>query len=465
MARLSMTAVNCANVRYPILVLMKVFETIRRRAGVRESLANIGWLSSDRFLRMFGAVIVGTLVARYLGPSQFGLLNYALAVFGFFNILSNLGLDSLIVRDLALDHAAEPVTLGSGFVLKAFAGVATAIAAVITTRLLEPKNAALLKIVEIISLGSLFQAVDVIDYFFQAQTKSRYSVVPRSIAFISASLARLAAIFLHAALLTFVWISALEVITGEIGLVISYLRFRRSMRMWTWSLSRAKALLAQSWPLLMSGLMIMVYMRSDQVLLGKLASKTAVGQYSAAIRLSEIWYAIPMIVCASVMPKILMSRDRDLSRYYARLQRLYEVMILISAAVALATQVAGPFVIWLLYGPQYSAAAGILSIHIWTGVFVFVGVVSGSQLVQENLTVSVLQRTFLGAILNIVLNLFWIPRWGGMGSAMATLIAQSFAGYFADLLDARTRHIFRMKTQAWLNFLLLPQRIFSAAQE
>ncbi|MGB6974488.1 MAG: flippase [Terracidiphilus sp.] len=435
---------------------MKVLDRIRRRAGIRASLSNIGWLGGDRFVRMLGGVLVGTLVARYLGPGQFGLLNYGIAIYGLFNIISNLGLDSLIVREVALDESGEPVVLGTGFILKAAASVATTVAAIVATKLMEPRNHVLIEIVALLSIASISQAFDVIDYLFQAQTKSRYSVVPRNIAFLLASLARVVAIVFHLSLLAFAWIAALEIFVAECGIAISYLRLRKPLLRWNWHGRRAKALLAESWPLLLSGLMVMIYMRSDQVLLGKLSSAAAVGQYSAAIRLSEIWYSIPMIICVSVMPRLLMTRDANPVRYYERLQRLYESMVLLSVAVAVVTQFAGPFVIWLLYGHKYAYAAGILSVHIWTGVFVFVGCVSGQQYVHENLTVSSLYRTVAGAIINVILNLLWISRWGGIGSAMATLVAQSVSSYFGDAIDPRTHHIFRMKTRAYLRFWMLP---------
>lgn len=414
---------------------------------------------------MFGGVVVSTAVARYLGPSQFGLLNYGLAIYGLFNILSNLGLDLLVVREVALDEKQESDVLGTSFVLKGLASVVTTAAAIMATRLLEPRDRTLIVIVALMSFASIAQAFDVVDYFFQARTQSRYAVMPRNIVFIAASVARLVAVFLRLSLLWFAWIAALEVLLQEIGLAVFYLRYRKPRVRWTWKMDRAKALLKESWPLTVSSLMIMLYMRSDQVLLGKLASNAVVGEYTAAIRLSEIWYAIPMIICASVMPRLLRSKEQNRELYYARLQKLYESMVLLSVAVALGTQIAGPLVVWLLFGSHYAAASGILAVHIWTGVFVFVGSVSGQQFIQEGLTVSSMNRTMLGAVANVLLNLWWIPLWGGIGSAMATLVAQAIASYLADALDSRTRHVFRMKTRAYLCFWMLPRQIAGRAAQ
>jgi polysaccharide transporter, PST family len=438
---------------------MRVLEQIRRRGGMRAALSNIGWLSGDRILRMSGGVVVSTAVARYLGPGQFGLLNYALAVYGLFNIISNLGLDLLVVRDVALDENCEPELLGTAFVLKAAASVVTTAAGILAALLLEPGNRMLVWIVALMSFASISQAFDVVDYFFQSRTQSRYAVMPRNIVFVMASVARLAAVFLHWSLLTFAWIGALEVFFTEIGLMVSYLLMRIPRIRWTWHAARARALLKESWPLTVSSLAIMVYMRSDQILLGKLGSTAMVGEYTAAIRLSEIWYAIPIVICASVMPRLLKSREQDRDRYYARLQRLYESMVLVSVLVAIGAQIFGPLAVRLLFGAKYAGASSILAVHIWTGVFVFVGSVSGHQMIQEGLTISSMRRTLLGAVVNVGLNLLLIPRWGGIGSAVSTLIAQGVASYVADGFDRRTRHIFRMKTEAYLRFWMLPRRL------
>jgi len=445
--------------------LNAILKLIRKRSGLQQSLTNIGWLGGDRIVRMLGAVLVGTAVARYLGPEQFGLLNYGTAIFAIFNIASGLGLELLVVREVALNPEKEPEILGTACILKGAASVVTTIAAVIAAWLLDPRNETLTIIVALLSTGAIAQAFDVVDYSFQAHTRSRFAVVPRNLVFIVGSIARVIGVLFHAGLLTFAWIAGGEYVFSGVGLLVSYSLYRQTKGRWKWRTTQAKLLLQEGWPLLVAGLMFMLYFRSDQVLLGKLSSKAVVGQYSAAIKLSEIWYAIPIVVCASVMPPILKAMESDKEKYYARLQRLYEGMVLLSVLVALGTQFAGPFFIRLLYGRDYSMAAGILAVHIWTGVFGFMGAVSSQQLVQEKLTMSSMQRTGIGAIVNLALNFALIPRWGGIGSAFATLIAQSIAFYFADALDKRTRHIFRMKTRAYMRFWLLPRMLFASSAD
>ena len=207
-------------------------------------------------------------------------------------------------------------------------------------------------------------------------------------------------------------------------------------------------MLKASWPLLLASLLVIVYMRTDQIILGNLSTKAVVGQYASASRLSEIWYAIPSLICTSVMPRLLRSREADPDLYYQRLQRLYDLLVAVSVALALILGVCGKYLILHLFGSAYLPAATILRVHIWTGPFVFLGVASGTQLVHEDLTKISLQRSIVGALTNIVLNYLLIPVCRGIGSAVATLITQALASYLLDACNPSTRHIFWMKTRA-----------------
>lgn len=429
--------------------------------GVKEVLTNIGWLGADRVVRMGGALLVGTMVARYLGPDQFGIFNYAFAIYGIFNIISSLGLDFLVVREVALNADGEQEILGTSFLLKVLASFLTTLLAVVCTWLLRPNDRMTICIVALLSVASIAQGFDVIDYFLQAKTRSRYAVLPKTIVFVLASLTRLIAMWMKYSLIAFAWIAALEILLSEAGLVVGYIRYHKAIRWWRFDRLRAVSLLGESFPLILAGLLIMIYMRTDQILLGSLATTRVVGQYSAAVRLSEIWYAIPTIICASVMPRVLQYRLVDPQRYLAQVQRLYDLMALVSIGLALFTMLTSRVVISLLYGPEYHPAAAILCVHIWTGVFVFSGVVSAQQLIHQKNTGIQLQRCALGACANLALNYLLIPRYGGIGSAVATLISQALAAYVLDLLDSRTRMMFKMKSRAFLGLWLLSKKPFS----
>ena len=196
---------------------------------------------------------------------------------------------------------------------------------------------------------------------------------------------------------------------------------------------------------------IMVYMKIDQIMLGQMLGDEAVGIYSAAVRISEVWYFIPMMIVASVFPAILEAKKRDDGQYIQPLQRLYDLMVWLSVAIALPmTFVSTPIVV-ALFGPNYAESGPVLAIHIWASVFVFLGVASSQWFIAENRQILSFQRTLLGAIVNVILNLILIPYFGPIGAAVATVVAYAIAAFLADLLQKETRQMFAMKLSS-MNF-------------
>lgn len=424
----------------------------------KKILANVGWLTLDRIIRMGGGLVVGTLVARYLGPSSFGLFNIAVAIYMLFNTVSSLGLDVLVVRDLVLHPGHHVEVLGTAFLLKALASVVTTLAAVLFAWIMHPAQPVLVVMVGILSVASISQAWDVIDYFFQAKTLSRRTVAPKLLVFVSMNLVRLFGIVHHRGLMFFVVSTGAEILLSELSLVVSYRLYAHGLSSWRISLPRGGSMLRESWPLLLATLLVMIYMRTDQILIGYFLGDRAVGYYSAAVRLSEVWYAVPFVIGNSAMPRLLQALTEDRDRYHRWLQTLYNLMVLLSVLLAVCTMPVSRCLVQRMFGVAYLPSAHVLNIHIWTGVFVFIGVLGGQQMVNERLVAIELRRALAGAVINLLLNLVLIPRYGIAGSAFATLGAQIVSSYASDALNRRTWHMFRMKSYALSGLWLLRGR-------
>jgi O-antigen/teichoic acid export membrane protein len=108
-------------------------------------------------------------------------------------------------------------------------------------------------------------------------------------------------------------------------------------------------------------------------------------------------------------------------------------------AIALPMTFLSDWVVHFLYGNQYNQAGSVLMIHIWAGVFVFLGVASGKWLLSENLQMFSTVNTTIGAIVNIYLNYILIPKMGVEGAAWATLISYCIAAYLSLLFWKKTR--------------------------
>lgn len=220
---------------------------------------------------------------------------------------------------------------------------------------------------------------------------------------------------------------------------------------------RAKTLLQDSWPLMLSGVAIMIYMKIDQIMLGQMVGDEAVGIYSAAVRVAEVWYFVPMAIAATVFPAILEAKNHSESLYLTRLQRLYDMMVIISVAIALPMTFSATPVVVFLFGDDYRGSGDVLALYIWASVFVFLGVTNGNWYLAEGLQNLALKRTLLGGGANIGLNLVLIPLSGATGAAVATIVSHAVAGYLADIAQTETRAVFLMKTRS-LNIFAIFKR-------
>ncbi|MBF2014769.1 MAG: flippase [Rivularia sp. T60_A2020_040] len=430
------------------LKIQEKLSLLKSRSGLRAIIANTGWLFADRILRMGVALFVGVWVARYLGAKQFGVFNYAMAFVALFNPISTLGLNAILIRNIVNDSSNKEQLLGTTFWLKIFGGVIS-LSLAVGCAFLFRSDSLTIWLVLILATGGFFESFDTIDLLFQSQVQSKYTVVAKNTAFILVTLLQVSLITMQAPLIAFAWAKLTELGLAAIGLMIAYKVKGYSIKLWRWSFSLAKNLLKESWPLILSGLTIMVYMKIDQIMLGKMVGDQAVGIYSAATRISEVWYFIPTAICSSVNPSIYAAKEKSEKLYYHRIGQLLRLMNLLSIIVAVPMTFLSGTIITMLFGNDYGEAGSILSIHVWASLFVFMGVATSSWFVAEGLTHLSFRRTLMGAIINVVLNFFLIPVYGGVGAAITTVISQAFASFVSNGFDLDARKIFQIQLKSF----------------
>ena len=252
----------------------------------------------------------------------------------------------------------------------------------------------------------------------------------------------------EAPLIAFAWAGLAEVALTSCFLVLAYMNNHNSMRAWQYHRKVVRELLSQSWLLSLSSLAIMIYMRIDQVMIGQMLDDKAVGLFSAAVRISEMWYFVPMALASSVFPTIIASKKLSEAVYYARLQKLFTLMLWLAISVAVVVTFFRKLIIELLYGATYADSGIVLAIHVWAGTFVALGVASSGWFIVENLQRLNFYRTLSGAIVNIALNYLLIPKYGIAGAAVATVASYGMAAFAFDILNHQTRRIFWMKIRA-----------------
>ncbi|HES59337.1 MAG TPA: flippase [Caldithrix sp.] len=420
-----------------------VLDRIRKSPRLQKIGKNAAWLFFDQILRMGVSLVVGIWVARYLGPEQYGLLNFALAFLFFFQALAMMGLSEIVVRDIVKNPECANETLGTAFTMQLLGGSISLLLAVMTIFWLRPEDGLVKLMVAVLGFGMILRATEVIKYWFTSQVLSKYTVWVENIAVLALACVKVSLILLSAPLMAFVWVIFAEAIMVAVGLMAVYVWRGGSLFSWQVRLDRAKSLFAESWPMLLSVMAVMVLMRVDQVMLGQLIGNEAVGIYSAAIRISEVWYFIPAVIVASVFPAIIESKKQGEDIYYQRLQKLYDLMVVMAVTIAVVITFVSDWLILLLFGQAYEQAGTVLAIHIWGAIFVFFGAAWGKWMVIEGYQSTMFKMHLLSLAANISLNFILIPKYGAMGAAVATAISYSlghtvFALFFKNQRKAIT---------------------------
>jgi O-antigen/teichoic acid export membrane protein len=407
---------------------------VEGRAYFQNVVNNIGWQFADNIIRMGVGLVVGVWLARYLGPEQFGTLSYAFALVGLFSAFATLGLDDIAARDIVRDPESRDENLGTVFFLMLAGGVISFLAAIGAILILRPSDSLSHWLVGIIGAGVIFQSLNVIEIWFHSQVQAKYIVIPKNAAFLSCSLLKIFLILSGQPLIAFAWIATFEVAVGSAGLIVAYTSQKKRIMEWRFRLKRAGNLLNDSWPLLFSSIIIMIYMRIDQVMLGEMVGTEELGIYSVAVRLTEVWIFIPLVIFNSVYPAVVEAREKDEALLYDRLQKLYNLMALTAYAVAIPMTLLAGWLVNTLYEEAYSKAGPMLALLIWSNVFINLGMARGAFLNSMNWTRIHFISSLLGCLLNILLNFLLIPRYGGMGAVAASLIAYWFAAHFTCFL-------------------------------
>jgi O-antigen/teichoic acid export membrane protein len=426
----------------------KALSNFLTKPDFKKYFTNTSWLMAEKIFRSVVLLVIGVYVTRYLGPERLGLLSYATSFVALFMPIAMLGLDEIVIRELVKDETKKNELLGTAFFLK-LTGTFFALAILSITTYYTSKDKLANLLIFIIAFSAIFQSFNVIDFYFQSRVISRYVVYCQIASLIVSSLIKLFLIWIKAPLLYFAVVSLIESIILAAGLVIAYFGQKLNIFDWRPSFRLAHALLRDSWPIILAGICVSIYMRIDQVIIKQLLNSEAVGQYAAAVKLSETWYFIPGIICSSLFPAVINAKQKSKEFYHTRLQNLYDLMIWIALPVTLVVTLLADNIVRFLYGAAFAKAGSVLAIHFWAGIFVSLGVASGKWYLAENLQFFSFINSIIGAVVNIVLNLILIKRYGIIGAAWSTVISFGCAAYLLNFAYSKTRDNFYRISRAF----------------
>lgn len=431
---------------YIALIKDRAVAIKKQKTGIKY-IKNTFWLMFEKVFTLAVAFVIGIYMARYLGPKDFGIFNYGRSIAIFFTTFAALNIDQILVKRLLENKDKEHLFLGTYFGLRLLAALLSILVIVFLFVFRVIQDYDLFLIILFFTCSSVFSSFEVIKSYYQSKIASQKIAMAAIIQVLVPSLVRVYLIVNKYPVTYFAFTTIIESFCYAAGLIYFYQRNQLILK-WQYSLDIAKKTLAESWPMVISALMIIAYMRIDQVMIKWLLDVENVGFYSAAVRLSEIWFFIGVVICNSLFPSLVQTRLNNPALYKSRFQSLLTLMVVIAFVIIIPISFFSSTIITFLYGTEFYPAGTVLAIHAWGLLFIFLGQVGDQWLLNENLQKLSLYRTLTGLVVNVILNLFLIPAYGITGAAIATLFSQMFASYISNSFDKKSKALFVAQTKS-----------------
>ena len=382
---------------------------------------NASWIIAGRVYHMVLAFVVGLLTARYLGPNNYGLINYAATYTSFFASFCTLGINSVIVKNFVDHPDEEGETVGSAIILRTISSVLSVVMMMCITFIADNGEKTTNIVVFLCGIGVIFQVMDTLDYWFQSRLESKYSAFATVISYTVVSIYKVWLLVTGKSVEWFAVSTSIDYLVVAIILLIVYKK--RNGPRFSCSMRKAKELFKSSYHFILAGLMVSIYGSTDKFMLKQLLNEAEVGYYSTAVSLCNTWVFLLTAIIDSLYPVILQSfNNKEL--FERKNKQLYSIVFYISVSVSILFSVLATPVVRILYGKAYIAAAAPLRIITWYTAFSYLWVARNAWIVSYNKQ-NYLKYLYIGAaITNVVLNVIMIPLWGASGAAFASLLTQ-----------------------------------------
>lgn len=383
---------------------------------------NAGWIIGGKIAQMAISFVVGLITARYLGPSNYGLINYAAAYIAFFSSICTLGINSVIVKEFVDNPGNEGVIVGSALVLRAVSSLFSALTIIGISFVADAGEPVTQLVVVLSAIGVIFQIFETFNYWFQYRLQSRTSAIVTFIAYVITSAYKVILLIAKKPVTYFAFATSLDYICLAILLYLSYKKYNGGKL--TFSKSYGIALLKRSYHFILPGLMVAIYGQTDKIMLKHMIGNEEIGYYSTAVALCNMWCFVLNAIIDSLYPPIMEAFKNSKEEFDKKNKLLYSIVFYVSAGVSVLFTLFGGIAIKILYGEAYLPAVAPLRIITWYTAFSYLGVAREAWIVCMNKQKYLKYIYFTAAISNVILNSILIPFWGASGAAAASLISQ-----------------------------------------
>lgn len=424
--------------------------------------SNTLWIFSAKIIGIGLSFVSVVLVARHLGPQDFGSLSYALSAIGIVAVVGHLGLSGIVVRDLVKYPDECNTILGTVAFLKIAAMGCGYILIVLVVGVLEGFHNIEFYFVAIAGSSLLLRPAETINFWFQSCVQSKYTSL---VDIISQLLATVSKLFLVISGFSVIYFSLVPVLSALISACLSIVLYNKTaeikLSQWKANISKAKEIMSQSWMIYLGSFFAVIYLKVDLVMLRWLADTNEVGQYAVASQISEAFYFIPTAIVITFYPRLISLHKDNILLFNLRLQHLLDGLTILSLVVIAAVTLSFQHFLPILFGAAYTASIPILVVHVWSGVFIFQRAVFSKWILIEGLLKFSLITQGFGALANIGLNFLLIKKFGGIGAAYATLFSYATASFLSLFFYKKTRPVFWQMTLAFLAPIRYSYKVYS----
>ena len=402
-------------------------------------LENIGWLMAGKIVNMILQFVVSLATARYLGPSNFGSINYVAVYISFFSSIASLGLTIIVTKEVSSNDSNSNEILWTSVFMRLITAILSTISVISIMYVTNKNDLSIVWIAVLESFSIIFSAIDTFDCYFHAKLLSKWSSIASLLGYIAMSIYRIYLLATGKSVTWFALATSVDTFFLSLFLLLFYVRLEGFHPCLNKKLGIS--LLKQSYHYIIAGLIMILYSQIDQVMLGNMLDTASVGYYSAALKISTIWSILPSTLIQSISPILYEDAKSSRNKFLHRLSQSYSIIFWLNVVYSVFVTIFARQLILLLYGKEYLAGVNALRIVVWYYGISTMSMLTQVYLANENKNKYMNVFCFAGLIVDVVLNGIWIPKYGINGAAFATLITQILIQILIPFIFNDTREI------------------------
>lgn len=389
-----------------------------------KAIQNAGWIIGVKVVQAALGIIISMLTARYLGPSNYGLINYASSLVAFVAPIGKLGFDSILVNEFIRHPDREGETLGTSIVMSLASSVVCMVGLAAFVAVANPGEPVTLIVCVLYSVVLLANAAELTHFWFQAHLLSKYTSLAALVAYVVKSTYQIILLVKGSSIYWFSIVNALDIFLIAVIILVQYKQKKGQRLRFSWEIARS--MLAQSRYYIVSSMMVTIFANTDRIMLKLMLGDVATGYYSAAVACASLTSFVFTAIISSVRPVVLDENGKDTVKFDKTLTILYSVIIYLSLLQCIGITAFAQVIIRVLYGVAYTPAITPLRWIVWYTTFSYLGAVRDIWILAKKKQYVLWKINLSGAVVNVVLNCCLIPVWGITGAAVASLLTQIY---------------------------------------